>query len=480
MPPEARELDLILKIRLDVLDQAVEEVKRVITEVTDQAARLAAVEEFLFSAGDVGQAVKKLNVNLGDVQTRVAALLDDQSSAADAARPTGAHQPAPSLSEGDRQLLSSVQEAAASATWELKELTARRAGADTSFAKFQEIWRWSVAGLRDDALQEAVRDYQMLIDRIRTADKPWRHYHSVMPRLDDKLFSRYLELVGSIAVRGFGLDPNGQSDVHTLIWLVKGPEHRTAESPRSPLALMSSLGRRHIPLGYPAWSLWALPLLGRTAGEQVVASLLPKECDHRLRVICGDLYAQYVLGPSYLHAAIFLEFDPRAEAPRANLPPDSLRATVLLRNLREYGAGDSTDSQLIEGIAAPVEREWRRARAAVGGQERDLDTEDREVVDGFVRSLTNEYGERGFQDEDLAGLPDAATDLLMAGQDDSAARVSAMPLRDLMGAMWIARLREPSKARLIHGQAKTATRQGQGKSPNHIGLGTSPRGTQWA
>jgi hypothetical protein len=477
MPPEARELDLILKTRLDVLDQAVEEVKRVITAVTDQAARLTEVEEFLSDPGDVGQAVKNLREHIGDVQTRVALLQDSQYASAAAARPAGAHRPPPSLSEDDRRRLDRLQECAANAMREIDELAASRAGAYTSF---QDIWRWSVANLGDDALQEAVTDYQTLIDQIRTADRPWRRYQSVMPRLDDKLFSRYLELVASIAVRGFGLDPNGQSDVHTVIGLVKGPEDRTAESPRSPLALMSSLGRRHIPLGYPEWSLWALPLLGRTAGERVVASLLPKESDNRLRVICGDLYAQYVLGPSYLHAAVFLEFDPRPDQPRANLPPDSLRATVLLRNLREYGAGDSTDSELIEGIAAPVEREWRRARAAVGGQERDLDAEDREVVDGFVRGLKKDYGERAFHDDDLASLPDAATDLLTAGQDRSSARVTAMPLRDLMGAMWIARLREPSQARLIHQRAKTAARQGQGESTNHIGFGTSPRSTQWA
>jgi hypothetical protein len=297
-----------------------------------------------------------------------------------------------------------------------------------------------------------------------------------MPRLDHKLFSRYLELVASMAVRGFGLDPKVQSDVRTVIGLVKGPEQdATAEPLRSPLALMSSLGRRHMPLGYPEWSLWALPLLGRTASERV-DSLLPPGVSPQLRVICSDLYAQYVLGPSYLHAAVFLEFDPRAEPPRANLPPDSLRVTVLLQNLREHSAGDSIDSQLIESIAAPVEREWRRARTAFGGQERDLSAADRRVADQFLRDLEHEYFDSGYRDEKMADLPDVARDLLTDRQGPSESR----DMRDLLGAMWVARLMDPSQAREIHRRARKVPLPGEAEPTGHGGYDKPTRNFLWA
>jgi hypothetical protein len=473
--PDSESLDLILKTRLEVLAQAVEEVNCVITAMEEQGERLAEVEEFLSDAGAMRQAENSLLEHFGDVKSRLEVLLRPPTLSAPAVARPGVRRPLPlplPLSQPDRQRLHYVQSGAEKATQQILELAKCRAKA---LSAFQDVWRWSVAGLGAAALQKAVEDYQYLIRQIRTDENPWRRYQAEMPRLGHELFSRYLELLAGMAVRGLPMDSTVQSDADALIDLLKGPLDTPAEPLPSPLALMSSLGRRHTPLGYPEWSLWALPLMGRVAGERVAASLLPRDTGNRLHVICADLYAQYVLGPSYLHAAIFLEFDPSPDPP-PNLPSDPLRATVLLRDLREYGA---TASRVIEGIAVPLEREWRRARTAFGGQEPDLDSADRQVVDDFLKELRG-FVEIGYPVNTLGDLADDGRQLTAAGQDGSEPAMRPMQLRNLLSAMWFARLQDPSKDRLIHQRAKMVPRQQQRVSPSRAGFGAQPWSGTWA
>jgi hypothetical protein len=479
--PETKDLDLILETRLDVLAQAIEEVNCVLNAMAVQNKCLTEVGEFLADAGALRRAEDNLLQLIGDAKNRVDVLLRSSASSAPAVTRLGGPPRPSSLSQADldrQRRLQEVQEYVTNVTKEIDSLAKSRREA---YGSFQDVWRWSVAGLAGPALREAVEDYQHLIRQIRTADSPWRRYQSEMPRLGHELFSRYLELLAGMAVRGFGVDPAVKSDADALIELLKGPEGAPAEPLRSPLALMSSLGR-HIPLGYPEWSLWALPLVGRAVGDRVVKSLLPRELDKRLHVICADLYAQYVLGPSYLHAAIFLEFDPSPDPPAPNVPPDPLRAAVLLWNLRGYGADDSETSELIEKIVAPVEREWGRARAAVGGQEQELelDGEEREVVGDFLENLKKEFPEIAYPIDNLGDLGDDGRELTKPGQGEDDGKMPPMQLRDLMSAMWLARLKDPSQARLIHQRAKTVPRHGQGPSPTRSGLGAQPWSGTWA
>ena len=96
---------------------------------------------------------------------------------------------------------------------------------------------------------------------------------------------------------------------------------------------------------------------------------------------------------------------------------------MLLWNLRGYGADDSETGQLIGKIAAPVEREWRRARTAVGGQEQDLNREDREVVEDFLKGLKKEFPEIAYPIENLGDLGDACRASTKAGQGEDEGRM---------------------------------------------------------
>ena len=77
-------------------------------------------------------------------------------------------------------------------------------------------------------------------------------------------------------------------------------------------------------------------------------------------------------------------------------------------------------------------------------------------------------------------LGDVGREFTKPGQDEDEGKMPAMQLRDLMSAMWLERLKDPSQARLIHRRAKTAPRQGQGPSPTRSGLGAQPWTGTWA
>lgn len=477
MADDEGQLDMILQTRLDVLDQAVAEVNGVIKAMAEQRERLTEVEAFLAEDGTLYRAENDVLQHIGDAETRLKLLLPPPASRKQVVRSTAAA-PSSTLNDPDIKRLREGYRYAGQARVTVQKLEPNRADALRSF---QSVRRWSIAGLGDEALNAAVRDYSLMIDEIRKAENPWRRYEAEMPRRGHELFSRYLELLASMAVRGFGLEPAIMADVEALLQQLLEPinlPHKPARRERSPLAMMSSLGRGHLPLGYPEWSLWALPLLGRSVGELVVPSLM-SDIDSRQTLICADLYAQHVLGPSYMHAAIFLELDPSAEPLSADVPSDPLRATVLFDNLPRIDRNNDPETRnQIDTVVRSVREQWQRARQAVGGEEEQLTDEDRAVVDRFLNAL-DRFPEIAYPGDYIADNRDAGRELMTVnGHGDDAAwerSVPAMLLRELMNAMWLARLEDPDKAALIHERAKAVARQNPGPPPSRPVAGARPR-----
>jgi hypothetical protein len=482
MSPATQQLDLILETRLDVLAQAVDEVKGVIEAMSVQRNRLTDVEQFLTPRGTLKGAEDELLTHLGYASTELGVLLRETARpvAPAVTRLIGPDSGTPSWPESAREKrLQAVLDLVQKAQNEVEAVAATR---ETAYGSFQDVRRWSVAGLVDSALKDAVRDYQRLIDEIRKAKEPWPRYQNEMPRRGHELFTRYLEMLAGMAVRGFGLDANIMSDVQALIQQLMEPlndEDKPLEHQRSPLALMGSLGKRHVPLGYPEWSLWALPLVGRTVGELVVTSFIQGDVEKRLRILCADLYAQYVLGPSYLHAAVFLEFDPSPEPAMPDAPPDPLRATLLLEKLPQLGGGKYP---VLQQVADGVAQEWARARSAVGGDEPTLDDAGRKVVEDFLEELAKEYPDVAY---DVRYVEENAANgrLLAAEPHPEAEEQDALPklaIRDLISAMWLARLENSGKARLIHKHAKIIAQRGRIPSLTRAGRISQAGGETWA
>lgn len=493
IPANDAQLDMILQTRLDVLAQAVEEVNGVIDAMAEQGKRLAEVEAFLTSdAGTLYNAESDIIESITDAATRLRVVLRGQSSrrppvlrSVDPASPASPASPATRDESDERQRLRDGLKLANTALAQAEGIAEKR---ENAYASFLSVRRWSVAELGDVALKAAVRDYEQMINEIRVAENPWRRYRAEMPRRGHELFRRYLELLAGMAVRGFGLEPAIMSDVEALLQQLMEPLHlpaKPSKRERSPLAMMSSLGRGHLPLGYPEWSLWALPLLGRSVGELVVPALM-QDVNSRQVMLCADVYAQYVLGPGYLHAAIFLDFDPSSDPSSPEVPSDALRASVLFEAFpRLSDTEDQDTSKQVDAVVDRVKEQWLRARQAVGGDEEILAAEDREMIDRFLTELSTRFPEIGYPADRIADNRDVGRDLMKSsdqsgspegmGSAEWVPSAPAMQLRDLMSAMWLARLEDPTKARLIHARAKAVARQGPGPSPKRPHAAAQPR-----
>jgi hypothetical protein len=461
-----RELDLILTTRLDVLEEAVKEVDTVIKAMEGQKATLAMVADFLdsdienpsaFLLQAENRLLEHLNVMRGELEIYL--------------RSVPAPPPPPSSPDGSseqgskvvtiRDRMQTTHREVERARAEIAEIATRRSEVQLAF---RDVDRWSVASLNNAPLQAAAIDYRNVINEIRRAKDPWRRYESEIPRRGHVLFGRYLELVAGIAVRGFGLGKALTAEADDLINHLIRPlqeEDQPRRTQRSPLALMGMLGKRHFPLGYPEWSLWALPLVGRTVGDLLVTSMIQREperwqaIDSKTRVLCADLYAQFVLGPSYLHAAVFLEFDPAPEPMSEDAPPDTQRAALLMEKLPELEGG--TAREVLTDIAERIGREWRRARLAVGGEEQPLTDAQRAVVEDFLTEMTKSYPYVAFEVEYMEEIADRGRQL--AEPPEGRSRLpSNLSLHKLICAMWLARLEHPKQARRIHEQAKKVAR----------------------
>jgi hypothetical protein len=431
MPSDEARLDLILRTRLELLEQAVDEVSKIIEAMRDQRERLGKVEECLRPGGQLSSSEKKIRTTLGDAATRLDTVLDEDSAG---------------LGNVDRGLLNEAQQFLLDAKPSLSQLSTDRSRA---YESFQGIRRWSIAGLPDQELNEAAQDYRRLLADIRRSAEPWQRYAAQLRGRGQELFTLYLELLGGMAVRGLGLDAAALvGDVQMLVRHLMQPlgsAARKAPQPRSPHVLM---GTRHRPLGYPEWSLWALPLVGRTAGEYLIREgTFETAVPEQLRVLCADLYALHALGPSYAPAALFLELDP-GEAPTGVLP-DSIRARVLLKKLTQLGDGSVRKS--LEWIAKQLAEPWSRARLAVRGRNTSLDQSEREVLEEFFIELRDGFKEIAYETRWLSEAEHLGRKLAEGGEGLD--NLAPSP-RDLITAIWLARLENPTRARLIHSRAK--------------------------
>ncbi len=428
-------LDPILKTRLDLLEQAVDEVNGVISAMREQRSELNLVESCLAAGGHLDEGTKSARTALSDAEQRLRTVLDPGNT---------------KLTANDRARVEETLEAVTKAQRIVAQLAADRQRADVSF---QDVYRWSVAGLAEERLVTAANAYKRLVTTIRRAPDPWRRYEDELRGRGQELFTSYLELLGGMAVRGFGLDAEIMEDVAGLVKLLMPVDRSAQPGPalRSPLAL---LGTRHVQLGYPQWSLWALPLVGRTAGESMIESgAFATEIPTRLRVLCADMYALTVLGPSYAHAAIFLELDPE-DAPQAPMR-DAVRAELLLTKLPELDPGHDYLVRIAERLRDP----WTKARRSFNQEDAVVAADDLALVDEFCEELRLDfphiaYDPRWVADADELGIK-------LTDQRVSLDGLAPNP-RDLTTAMWLARLRDPSKVAVIHERAKTLAAQKAG------------------
>jgi hypothetical protein len=305
----------------------------------------------------------------------------------------------------------------------------------------------------------------------RSIKRAWKGYADSLSVHSQGLLAEYVDFLAGLALRAAGLD---QGICQTADELVRRwekdlgvswksltiPSYREAES-MTPARL--------IRLGFPEWTIWALPLIAHEFGHVVIASTTPlanlirsngvsaRDRRHR-QELAADAVATYAMGPAYACAAILLRFNPiGAYVSQGNQPAVARRAAVILAILERMDKKDKMGAY--EPIINLLRTEWDTALAQAHS---DVPTETRDRdsaafakwlaveiawVDTFWISLHD--NKRPVYSSDAWTTIDHWTGPLRDGNVEGIDPGPGYGLIDVLNAAWLSRIRDPRATKTI-------------------------------
>ena len=115
-------------------------------------------------------------------------------------------------------------------------------------------------------------------------------------------------------------------------------------------------------IGFPEWTIWALPLVQHDFGRNFVNHCEPTGVDEGL---LADACATIVTGPAYACATLLLRLDPQRV--KGGTPEtETLRSATIIRAL--YEVTSKASSKVLPKLTQRLKDEWRDAVSAAGGQ----------------------------------------------------------------------------------------------------------------
>jgi hypothetical protein len=325
----------------------------------------------------------------------------------------------------------------------------------------------------------AIKDLQSQLDQADSTDtmalkEVWTRYGKLLQQ-GEPLFNEYVDLWGGLALRDMNFDEGicqmadeiidkcnmvGSSRIrHSLAIPAR------AEATRMTLA-------RVIRLGFPEWTLWAVPLAAHEFGH-VIAGKLAETADRRPYVdqatrdrygqrylddLFADVFATYVLGPAYACALILMRLDPRQAMEDVQChdgddeyvrPAHAKRAHVVLDVLKRLDAKNPLYSAFNE-VTGRLSEVWEAALAQVGREGR-LEGAQREELEEIVTFTVENFLDIhasgvGYDAERWALRSEWPAELNSEG---GAERLQQQlegdeQLRDVLNAAWIGRVMEVS------------------------------------
>jgi hypothetical protein len=151
---------------------------------------------------------------------------------------------------------------------------------------------------------------------------------------------------------------------------------------------------RIIRLGFPEWTLWALPLAAHEFGhvvvgnnptlQQFIENKASDEVDrYRLQEYLADAFATYAMGPAYIYAAVLLHLDPlTAYEDAGKRPASAKRAHVMFAMLKRMDENASIESPYGEVIET-LQEEWLATLHQVS-QHDSLNDQDEKQLNSLV------------------------------------------------------------------------------------------------
>jgi hypothetical protein len=190
----------------------------------------------------------------------------------------------------------------------------------------------------------------------------------------EKFFREYVDLLRGIALRSAGFtEQDGQlgdifliADMLPRLWgRVDGWEWGSLAVP-SYSELNHTSEAMMLRLGFPEWTIWALPFVQNEFGHVYVAKgRLADSSDGSVHdaTLLADALATVVTGPAYACAALLLRLDPAAVTKASS--PVALRSATTIVTLTQIAAAVA-DASLI-ALTERLRDEWRDAVVTAGG-----------------------------------------------------------------------------------------------------------------
>jgi hypothetical protein len=294
------------------------------------------------------------------------------------------------------------------------------------------------------------------IRRTLTRENYWRQRDRC-----EALFSEYVDLLHGIALRSarFGDEDLSIGELFLIadglpsVWgRIQGWSWQSVAVP-SWLDQKRSTEAMVLRIGFPEWTIWALPLLQHEFAHIFVKrkQLGAGDAD---AVALADALAVLMAGPAYVCATLLLRLDPAAVD--AGRPEVALRSATIVGTLRTV-AEDAKLAPVVQ-LAKRLESEWRIAVRDAGGSTDALD----EAFDSstWKQALEVARSERpnGGGNDQPSWVEKWATvstwaDMLAAGTtdeidmaaEDATDRERRLSLTLMLNAAWLARVRpEPA------------------------------------
>lgn len=269
-----------------------------------------------------------------------------------------------------------------------------------------------------DDIVERTREWVCALDAVETAlkgDEPdalaaaeWRASACKVYDTSQPIFSEYVNFLGGLALRDTGFDENVCRIADDLIRNCGRLGYTEWKSLTIPSWQGALTLARIIRMGFPEWTIWALPLTAHELGQVIMTDrnilrintyltqevnllvnavaakrgtpipdderkALAKDFRVRVQICLSDAFAAYAMGPAYACALILLRLNPIAALDMEGAQPaDAERAHITLHVL-QLMSGEGTAQRDYQNIIEILRDEWGLAVKQSGGEGATLD-----------------------------------------------------------------------------------------------------------
>jgi hypothetical protein len=309
----------------------------------------------------------------------------------------------------------------------------------------------------------------------QTAEKllngAWDDYLKKVDKESQPVLTEYVEFLGGLALRHTGLDAGVCQIADELLSTVDRIERTGSGSLTIPARheAMTAEVARIIRLGYPEWTIWALPLVAHQFGHLVVSNnselqkFIEQETPRQARRFylqhyLADAFAAYTLGPAYACAALFLRFNlvfAYKENRGDQRPAPAKRAHIIFSMLEWVNKNGKDRKTPYAGIIDRIRDEWDAAlqqNKHTGKLEEQEDKKLKEYVDFLGKILLRWFPVlRPPKWESLQVWPDqllqnTGKDIKVDGTEE---------FRDVLNAAWVCRISQSAQTLDIDQAATT-------------------------